>query len=47
MAHSVEFVERHIPCACCSSMSVSSLEHDLQEKLKGRADTRVFYNKGL
>lgn len=38
---------------CCalfpqkSSMKVSSLEQELQDKLKGRPDKRVYYNKGL
>ena len=32
---------------CFSSISVTSLEHELQEKLKGRTDSRVYFNKGL
>jgi len=32
---------------CFSSIAVSSLEAELQEKLKDRNVTRVYYNKGL
>lgn len=49
MILSVCNVNRLLLCIClyCSSMAVSSLEKELQEKLKEKNITRVYFNKGL